>query len=43
MTVNKNTLLKQMVLKHPILAVLALVVIAYSGYLFGQWLYQALH
>lgn len=31
------------VIRHPLVIILSAIVIAYGGYLFGQWLHGAMH
>ncbi len=40
---KKNNPLKEWSLSHPFVLTLSIIVIAYAGYLFGNWLYDALH
>ncbi|WP_262710624.1 hypothetical protein [Flavobacterium humi] len=42
METKKHTV-KDWLQKHPSVIVLAIVVISYSGYLFGQWMHTATH
>lgn len=40
---KKNNWLKDWALEHPFAIVLSVIVIFYSGYTFGNWLYDVLH